>query len=82
MMKKIAFIPLILMFSCANNMKIIDTPISFSENRIELTKQYIREHYGHLRIKSFDEIRVVRTISQARNLRFYEAVMNSENDAT
>ncbi|MCB0535440.1 MAG: N-acetylmuramoyl-L-alanine amidase [Saprospiraceae bacterium] len=47
MMKKLLFlIPVITFFSCTKEMNIIDTPISFSENRIELTKQYIREHYG------------------------------------
>ncbi len=31
---------------CATQMKIIDKPIHFSEKRIELTREYIRQHYG------------------------------------
>ncbi|MCA9741374.1 MAG: N-acetylmuramoyl-L-alanine amidase [Deferribacteres bacterium] len=47
MSKKIVLIiPLFFVVSCASKMKIIDTPISFSENRIEQTREYIREHYG------------------------------------
>src|SRR5690606_25998000 len=43
------FAVLILLFlaaGCSNEFKIINKPISFSENRIELTKQYIEERYG------------------------------------
>lgn len=32
--------------SCGTGEKIIDSPISFSANRIELTKEYIHQHYG------------------------------------
>lgn len=33
-------------FTCTPKMQIIETGISFTENRKELTRQYIREHYG------------------------------------
>lgn len=46
MLKKTTLFFLIFFSSCANKMHITNTPISFSENRIELTRQYIREHYG------------------------------------
>ncbi len=36
----------IILSSCSNKPKIIDSPIPFSQNRIELTKQYIKQHYG------------------------------------
>jgi N-acetyl-anhydromuramyl-L-alanine amidase AmpD len=32
--------------SCSTGLRIIDTPISFSQERIKLTKDYIKEHYG------------------------------------
>jgi len=32
--------------SCSTGVKILDTPLSFSQKRIELTKDYIKEHYG------------------------------------
>ncbi len=32
--------------SCGTGEKIVNSPISFSPRRIELTKQYIKEHYG------------------------------------
>jgi N-acetylmuramoyl-L-alanine amidase len=32
--------------SCSSSLKIIDKPISFSSDRIALTKEYIKEHYG------------------------------------
>ena len=34
-----------ILLSCSKEMQITDTPISFSDNRKALTKQYIREHY-------------------------------------
>lgn len=44
---KILLITAALIFSsCSPKIKIIDSPISFTKNRIELTKQYIKEHYG------------------------------------
>lgn len=44
---KILVITLALIFSsCSPKLKIIDSPISFSQKRIDLTKQYIKEHYG------------------------------------
>lgn len=44
---KILLITAALIFSsCSPKIKIIDSPISFSQKRIELTKQYIKEHYG------------------------------------
>ena len=44
---KILFITAGVIFSsCSTKMKIIDSPISFSQKRIELTKQYINDHYG------------------------------------
>ncbi|MCL5027470.1 MAG: N-acetylmuramoyl-L-alanine amidase [Bacteroidetes bacterium] len=44
---KILFITAAVIFSsCSAKIKIIDSPISFSQKRIELTKQYIKEHYG------------------------------------
>ncbi len=36
----------IIFSSCSPKIKIIDSSISFSQKRIELTKQYIKEHYG------------------------------------
>ena len=32
--------------SCGTGEKIVDSPISFSKERIELTKEYIHQHYG------------------------------------
>jgi len=32
--------------SCGTGEKIIDSPISFSSKRIELTEEYIHQHYG------------------------------------
>jgi beta-N-acetylhexosaminidase len=37
---------LILLAACATEPRIIQKPISFSENRISLTKEYIKNHYG------------------------------------
>lgn len=53
-MKNIAPIALLAgaLAGCAGN-KIIDKPVPFPEERIELTKQYIREHYG-LDVASID----------------------------
>ncbi len=47
-MKKILLpvILLIVFVSCSDNFEIIDKPISFSKERIELTKEYINNHYG------------------------------------
>ncbi len=36
----------ILISACGTGVKIIDTPVSFSQNRIDLTKEYIEQHYG------------------------------------
>jgi N-acetylmuramoyl-L-alanine amidase len=38
--------PLPLLVGCGPSLKIIDRPISFSEDRHEATLQYIAEHYG------------------------------------
>jgi N-acetyl-anhydromuramyl-L-alanine amidase AmpD len=43
--KTVLFVTLLLS-GCTNEMQITDTPIAFSENRVKLTKSYIREHYG------------------------------------
>lgn len=32
--------------ACAGGPRIVDRPISFSEERVELTRDYIRDHYG------------------------------------
>ncbi len=32
--------------ACTSGLKIIDRPVSFSRQRIELTRQYIAQHYG------------------------------------
>jgi len=32
--------------SCSSGLKIVNTPISFSKNRIKLTEEYIKKHYG------------------------------------
>lgn len=36
---------LILLSSCSSSLKIVDKPISFSEERITLTKEYMLQHY-------------------------------------
>jgi len=50
-MQKIAAVAMGLLMAltlsaCGGGMKIIEKPVSFSENRIELTKAYIESHYG------------------------------------
>lgn len=45
------FLPVIIMSSfilssCGTGFKIVDTPVSFSKERMRLTEQYIKEHYG------------------------------------
>ena len=46
---------LLLTMSYANNLKIIDKPIVFKKERIDLTKAYIKKHYG----KSVSNIKIV-----------------------
>ncbi len=36
----------VLLYGCGGSMRIIDKPISFSEQRIDLTREYIKVHYG------------------------------------
>jgi N-acetyl-anhydromuramyl-L-alanine amidase AmpD len=47
-MKRILLLTALLMFlvSCADRFEIIDKPISFSRERIEMTKDYIENRYG------------------------------------
>ncbi len=42
----LALIIVLFLSSCSSKIKIVDSPISFSQKRIELTKQYIVQHYG------------------------------------
>ena len=48
--KNFLLLPLIIiafvLSSCSSGPKIIDSPVLFSNNRIELTKEYIKDHYG------------------------------------
>jgi hypothetical protein len=37
---------LLLTSACAHRLSIIDRPVPFTEERIELTRDYIRQHYG------------------------------------
>ncbi len=37
---------ILIIVSCSEKFEIIDKPISFSNERIELTKEYIQNHYG------------------------------------
>ena len=37
---------LLLTGGCAPGLRIVDRPISFSENRVEMTRAYIQSHYG------------------------------------
>lgn len=40
------FASLFLFYSCGNSIKIVDKPIIFNENRIQLTKEYLSTRYG------------------------------------
>lgn len=45
--RKLLIISIIALISsgCSSSLKIIDSPVSFSEERVELTKEYISKHY-------------------------------------
>ncbi len=45
-MKKIILLVFITAITIASNIEIIDKPIVFNQERIDLTKQYIKNHYG------------------------------------
>ncbi len=46
------FLPIVLLllsigfYSCESELNIIDKPVSFSQERVDLTKEYIKTHYG------------------------------------
>ncbi len=45
-MKKIILLVFITAITIASNIEIIDKPIVFNQERIDLTRQYIKNHYG------------------------------------
>ncbi len=45
-MKKIILLVFITAITTASDIEIIDKPIVFNQERIDLTKQYIKNHYG------------------------------------
>ncbi len=45
-MRTILIVLIFSILSASTDIKIIDKPIIFNQERIDLTKEYIREHYG------------------------------------
>jgi beta-N-acetylhexosaminidase len=45
-MKNLLLIAFIAVFSFSSDIKIIDKPIVFNQKRVDLTKEYIKQHYG------------------------------------
>jgi len=45
-MKKIILLVFITAITTASDIEIIDKPIVFNQERIDLTRQYIKNHYG------------------------------------
>jgi N-acetyl-anhydromuramyl-L-alanine amidase AmpD len=43
---RVAIISTLLLTGCAPGLRIVDRPISFSPERVELTRAYIQSHYG------------------------------------